>query len=125
MINFDLAKMKQYLGFLEEGAIIKFTPGIAGGALVRILKDKQVGVEKMTLWVQTNASLWSELGVDVQGKLKVILGDMEELSWFNSSWAIDSMRKGLPELASLFLGWPKARRWLARQIEEISKNVRG
>lgn len=118
--------LKNLGGVFGKGIIIQMAPKIAQGALVELLKAKGVDVKKATQWVESNKELWKELEPSHQERLKMLGRKAGRLDFMNVDWAIDAMRKELPALASLFLGWRKANNWLGRQIEimrsEITKN---
>lgn len=118
--------LKNLGGFLGKGIIAQMLPQITQGALVELLKAKKVDVKKATQWVENNNELWKELEPEHQERLKMLAHKAGRVDFMNVDWAIDAMRKELPALASLFLGWRKANNWLGRQIEimrsEITKN---
>ena len=81
--------------------------------------------EDMVAWVEADRNLWKELPENYKktfGDYGPKLGDME---WFTYEWVVDCGRETAPALASLFMGWPKGKEWLTRQIEDIKKHIRG
>ena len=114
---------KKLSGFFGKGIIVQMAPQIAQGALVELLKAKKVDVKKATQWVESNNELWKELEPSHQERLKMLARKAGRVDFLNVDWAIDAMRKELPALASLFLGWRKANNWLARQIEIMKTNM--
>ena len=119
-----MAKIPKNLGnILLKGGLIEIAPGIAGGMLVEMLKAKGVNVRKASSWVQKNTSLWDTLEPEYQVMLKDLAGKVGDINWLDTDWVIDSLRKDLPAIASLFLGWKKANNWLKRQVEIIRKEV--
>jgi len=98
-------------------------PSIARGALVELLKQKGVTVEVIIQWVQEKRSLWSQIGPEDRGKLKRMISKVGDVSWLTTDWAIGAVRKDLPGVASLFMGWPKAKTWLDRQIKELQREL--
>ena len=112
--------LKKYGGILGKGAIINVTPAIAQGALIELLKKENVGT--VTEWVQSNRSLWDSLGIQNQERLHR-LTKMGNIDWLTAEWAIDSIRKDLPAITSLFLGWKKAHNWLERQVVIIKSEL--
>ncbi len=110
-------------GFLGKGIISQMAPQIAQGALVELLKAKKVDIKKATQWVESNNELWKELEPEHQERLKMLARKAGRVDFMNVDWAIDAMRKELPALASLFLGWRKANNWLGRQIEIMRTNM--
>ena len=117
--------LKQYGDILLTGGLIGIAPGIAGGMLVELLKEKEVDIKKATGWVESNTSLWSLLEPDHQAMLKDLASRAGNIDWLSADWVIDSIKSDLPAVASLFLGWKKANNWLKRQVEIIRKEVEG
>ena len=115
--------LKQYGNLLLKGGLIEVAPGIAGGMLVELLKEKEVDIKKASNWVQNNTSLWDTLKPDHQAMLKDLANRAGNIDWLDADWVISSLKGDLPAVASLFLGWKKANNWLKRQVEIIRKEV--
>jgi hypothetical protein len=115
--------LQKYGPGMLHGLVAQFAPGIARGALVELLKHQKVNTKIVTEWVQKDRSLWAQIGPDDRESLKKLVAKVNDVSWITSDWAINAVRKDLPAIASLFLGWKKARNWLDRQIEELKREL--
>lgn len=114
--------LKQYGGLFGKGLLGVAAPAVAKGFLIENLKG--ISVKQVSEWVTMNKSLWGELNPQNKDTIKNILSEyVTDLTWFTADWVIDSLKKDLPALASLFLGWKKASNWLERQIEYAKKGV--
>ena len=113
--------IKEYAGVLGTGFVAEMAPSILKGALVTALKDKTV--KEATEWVEKKVSLWDTLSVKQQEGLKTLAQKAGRLNWLTGEWVIGAIRKDLPLLASLFLGWRKAHNWLDRQVIIIRQEV--
>lgn len=113
----------ELLKIFGKGLTIKMAPGIAKGALVGVLKQKEVDVKIATKWVEDNIRLWDVIEPRYQESLRRLVQRVGNAEWLTLDWAIDSMRYDLPSLASLFIGWKKANNWLGRQVEIIRKEI--
>lgn len=108
---------------LGRGVATPFAPAIMGGTLVSLFKRWKLDVEKTTVWVLENKSLWDHMGEERQQQMKKLVQKVGSLDWMNAEWAIKSLKAEFPAVASLFLGWPKAYNWLERQLEMIKKQA--
>jgi hypothetical protein len=106
-----------------KGLLSQAAPGIAQGFLVELLKSKKVDVNKVSKWVLENRSLWGELEPNEQDGLRRLAAKAGDLSWMDANWVINAIRRDLPSVASLFLGWTKARNWLERQVEDLKREA--
>ena len=122
-MRIGLPDLKNYAGMLRKGLIIEMAPEIAKGMLVELFKSKKVTAESACDWVQSNSSLWKTLEPKEQRMLKNLAVKGGNLDWLEAAWVIAAIKKDLPAVASLFLGWKKANNWLIRQVEIIKKEV--
>ena len=115
---------KKVGNLLTKGLTSQFAPGILRGALVSLFRGLKLDVEKTTTWVVENRSLWGSMGEEHQGQVKLMAQKVGSLDWLDAEWAIKALKDDFPAVASLFLGWPKAKNWLSRQLEDIKKKAR-
>lgn len=118
-----LPNIKKYAGMFSHGLVISMAPEIAKGALVELLKNKDVDFKKASVWVQNNTSLWEILGPEGQGMLRNVARRVGNIDWLTADWVIEAIKGDLPAVASLFLGWKKANNWLKRQVKIIKEKV--
>lgn len=111
------------MSWLLRGLTSQFAPSIAAGALVELLAEEKIDVKKISQWVQENHSLLDDLKPEDQANLKKIAEEVGEVNWLTTEWAIEAIRVDFPAVASLFLGWPKARNWLRRQVEALKREI--
>jgi len=107
----------------SKGFVIKMAPEIAKGMLVEMFRAKKVSITSASDWVQNNTSLWKTLDPDEQAMLKNLAERVGNIDWLDFSWTVNAIKTDFPAVASLFLGWVKARNWLTRQVEIIKKEV--
>ena len=121
-MNDIFSQIKGYVGPTLKGLVSQFVPDIAKGFMVENLG--KVSVEEVISYVETNQSLWGKMTPESREKAKTTIREYaSNFDWFTVDWAIEAVRKDLPKLASLFLGWTKARNWLKRQIKEIRTEI--
>ena len=118
-----LPDLNKYAGMFSKGFVIKMAPEIAKGMLVEMFRAKKVSVTSASDWVQNNTSLWKTLDPDEQAMLKNLAERVGNIDWLDFSWTVNAIKTDFPAVASLFLGWVKARNWLTRQVEIIKKEV--
>jgi len=114
---------KKFGGILGKGLTAQFAQALVKGALVELLKGRKVDVEKATIWIESNTSLWDTLGPHGQEQLRRAAKLIGNVEWLTTAFVIDSLRKELPSVASLFLGWLRARHWLERQVKQIKEEI--
>jgi len=115
--------VKRYGRLLGKGFIADKAPEIAKGLIVEMLKAKGVNVKKATEWVQGNACLWDTLEPKYQNIIIRLRRNAGRLDWLTADWIIDAMKRDIPSVASLFIGWRKGKNWLARQAEIIKERT--
>jgi len=112
-----------YGKLLGVGFTTTMAPKILKGALVEYFVAQNVSLDEASEWVKSNRSIWDSLGPERQSQLKHLASKVGSVDFLTAAWAIEALRYDCPLLASLFLGDPKARKWLARQMEEIKKQL--
>lgn len=122
MTKVDIGEyVKEYAGVLGKGFVAQMAPSVLQGALVTALKDKTV--KQATEWVEKNLTLWDMLDTKQQDGLRNLACRVGRLDWLTADWTIQAIRKDLPALASLYIGWRKAYNWLVRQVDIIHREV--
>lgn len=116
-------KIKTYADILFKGGVAELAPGIVQGALVEILKAKEVDVKKASEWVNANVSLWETIEPEHQKRLLELGRYIGKPNWLTADFVIDAIKKDLPVVASLFLGWRKGKNWLERQAARIREEI--
>ncbi len=104
-----------------RGLASQFSPQITKGLLIEYLS--KVELSDIMTYVEKNTSLWSQMTPEYQAKAKKVVKMQGGLNWLTSEWLIEAVRKDIPRLASLFLGWQKARNWLDRQVIDLKERV--
>ncbi len=115
-------KVKAFAGPAMRGLGAQFAPAIAKGFLV----DQLVGVptKELIRYVEEDIPLWGLMKPEDQDKMIDLLGRVGQIDWLTADWVVAALREELPAAASLFLGWPEARSWLERQVQEIHQQLK-
>ncbi len=113
-------KVQSLAGPSMRGLAAQFAPSITKGLLIEYLG--KIKIEDIMSYVEKDVSLWSQTP-EYQAKIKKLARMQGNLSWLTSDWLIEAIRKDLPSLASMFLGWKKARNWLDRQVAELKQQI--
>jgi hypothetical protein len=118
-----LDKLKQYGGLLGKGLMTQLAPGIAEGLINELFHQWKIDRAKAIQDVQSNRSLWNEMAPDERKELNSLAVTIGNLDFITPIFIINSIKKDFPSVASLFLNWPEAQEWLARQIEDLKKEA--
>jgi len=118
-----LEHLKDFGGLTLRGLIATQAPNLFKGVLNELLRRDDITVDKVVVMVEKNQALWDQLSSDVTHSLHRAAEHVTDVDWLTPEWFIEAIKKEHPALASLFLGWRKARNWLGRQIEAIKKEL--
>lgn len=119
----DLQLLKQYADVLTKGIVIEAAPKMAAGALVRLFQAKKIDRAMVRELIRSDASLWGKVGENHRNMLRELARRVGDLSWITPGWAIESLRRDFPGIASLFLNDEPALTWLTAQLEELKKGL--
>ena len=116
-------RVQSLAGPTMRGLASLAAPQICKGLLIEYLGKVKIG--DLMSYVEKNTSLWGQVSLEHQKRAKklVVSLDQGHTEWLTSEWAIEAVRKDLPRVASLFLGWKKARNWLDRQIVDVRNQL--
>lgn len=114
-----LAKLKVF----GKGLIVEMVPGIASGIINEFFHQWNVNAAKIIQDVQSNRSLWVDLKPDQRDQLKATSQRLGNLDFITPEFLINSIKEDFPAVASLFLNWPEAGEWLARQINDLKAGI--
>lgn len=120
-----LDSLKQYAGMFGTGLIQVAAPGIASGFINELFHQWHVDVDKITEDVRNNRSLWGEMELEDHKQISNLAKKVGTLDFITPVFFINSIKKDFPGVASLFLNWPEAGEWLARQIDDLKAGVNG
>lgn len=123
MVPLSKQTISKYTGLVGRGIAATLLPLAMKGALVKFFKDRNVGIDKATDWVETDKSIWDALSSEQKAQIKHLSTKIGAMDFLTADWAISALKSDCPLLASLFLGWRKGYNWLARQIEIIKKET--
>ena len=115
-------KVKKYAGVFGKGVVAHAVPELFKAGLVEIMKKKTV--DGASTWVENNVNLWENLEPNQQKSLLKLGEFVKDLRWLTADWVIQSIKVDCPALASLFLGWGEAYKWLKRQVEIIKEEIK-
>jgi hypothetical protein len=120
----DLLNMlKGYAGMAGKALIKTAAPAMFQGVFIELISKWSLDVEKVTNWVEKDASLWEMFTHEQQDTLAGYADMIRCAEWLNSDWIIDTLVKDYPSVASLFLNWDEGHDWLDRQVEIIRRNI--
>jgi hypothetical protein len=116
-------KLKQYGGLLGRGLLLQMVPGMAEGFINKLFHDWKVDEDKLKEDVLHNKSLCENMQPDQKRQLSALQQRMGNLDFITSDLVIKSIKGDFPKVASLLHNWPEGKEWLAKQIEDIKKEV--
>lgn len=119
----DLHKLKQVADLFGRGVVLQMAPRIAGGMINRFFHEWNVDVARISQDVQHNRCLWDNLTPDQREQLKNGAQKIGSLDFITTDFIITSIRKDFLAVATLFVNWPEAGEWLARQIDELKREI--
>lgn len=107
-----------------RGMVAQFAPDLVRSALVQLFQEREVSVQEAIEWVEHDHCLWGCMKPQHQNEVRKAARILGKVDWLTADWAIKALRKDLPALASLFLGWDEGKEWLERQITMIKEQAR-
>lgn len=116
----DFKNLLPLLGTTIGAAML---PGILKGLLIDLFAKQSLDSKKLVEWVNNDISLWNMMDPKWQGTVWGLKDKLGDTKWFTPQWLIDAVGKDYPGVASLFMGWDPASKWLARQVNEIKKEI--
>lgn len=116
-----MLKIKDYLDIAKKGIIAESAPYMLQGAMIQWLT--KVKMDTIIDYVQHNTKITELINQKGWDNIKYIAGNIGDTSWFTADWAIQAVRKDNPAIASLFMGWTKARNWLERQFALLREQL--
>jgi len=120
-----LGRIKHYGGIFGRGLLLEAVPGMAAGAINGLFHQWNVDVDTITEYVQNNRSLLEEMSPETKNQLAFAAQKVGNLDFITPIFFLNSIKKDFPEVAALFLRWPEAAEWLAKQIDELKAGVNG
>lgn len=111
--------VKEYAGMIGKGLVLQMAPKITGGMVNELFHRWNMNLAEVTLDVQNDRSLWDRIDPGTQEELKHLMSLMANLDFITPEVIIEGITADFPSIASLFLGWPEAMDWLAKQIENL------
>lgn len=118
-----LENLKGFGKMTLQGIVATQAPVVLKGMLNELLRRDDITVAKVVVMVEKNQSLWSHLSPEITHSLYRAAERVPDIDFLTVEWFIDAIREDHRALASLFLGWKKARNWLTRQIEAIKAEL--
>lgn len=109
---------------LNSGLVNQFGPTIAKGLITEAHKKGKFNVDIIICYVREDIALWDTIPLEYRQKVQGQVKKIGRLDWLTTEWLLQSQREEIPEVCSLFLGWPEAMTWLDKQIREIKANLR-
>ena len=120
----DMAKVKEVADTLKRGLMLQMAPEIAGGLVNGLFHQWNVDIKKVTEDVRENKSFWFMMDAEQHEQLRVLAEKLGEVDFLTAEVVINGIKKDFPGVASLFLNWPEAGKWLLLQIEDVKARAR-
>ena len=121
VVSSVINKIKEMAAPALMGLGAQFVPDMAKGLIIEYIG--KVPIDELIAYIEKNESLWDRLEPKHQAMAKKMASSLDDLSWLTAEWAINAIKEENPKIASLFLGWRKARNWLVRQAEIIRREL--
>lgn len=118
-----LDALKQYAGIFGKGLLLQIAPGVAEGFINDLFHEWKVDAAKVKQDVLNNKPLLDEMKPEQLAQLKSLKQRVGSLDFITPDLVINSIKHDFPGVASLFVNWPEAGEWLARQIEDLKKQA--
>lgn len=112
-----LDKLRGILNTGFTGFFLSQAPDIMQGFIAEFLKD--VSPQQVISYVSQDKSIWDMVPEKDKETIRTQAQRLGDMEWLTPEWFIEALREDLPELASLFLSWDDAYKWLERQIESF------
>jgi hypothetical protein len=109
--------------YYGKGLIVQLVPGMAAGVIIELFSEWKVDVASITRDVQNNHSLSADLKEEQKQQLAQVARQVGSLDFITSEFVINAIKKDFPAVASLFLNWGMAGKWLERQINELKEGI--
>lgn len=113
--------LERYGNILLGGLIAEVSPELFKGILIELLS--KTTVEEASDWITKDYVLLDKIEPKYLARIKKFVPRFGDTSWFTADWVIEALRKDVPALASLFIGWKKGYNWLGRQVEIIQREI--
>jgi hypothetical protein len=115
--------IKQYAGIFGKGLLLQIAPGVAEGFINKLFHEWKVDTNKVWQDVLNNKSLLDEMKPEQLEQLKTLKQRVGSLDFITPDLVIKSIKDDFSGVASLFMNWPPAGEWLAKQIEGLKKQA--
>ena len=102
--------------------LLKFAgPEVLSGMLSEFLG--KITVKEIAIWVTLEKRIWDEIPPGYQSQLKKFSANLDNLDWLTVEWAVLAVKGKNPGVASLFINWPEAREYLAKQLVDMKEEI--
>ena len=122
MANF-IDQLKHYSGTVGKSLMGEMVPGMAAGLITEQFHEWNINLADITNDIKNNRSLWAGLEEEQKRQLAFAAKRIGSLDFITVDWFIDAIKKDFPAVASLFLNWDMAGKWLERQINELKEDI--
>lgn len=118
-----LETIQQYAGIFGKGLLLQIAPEVAEGFINKLFHEWKVDTDKVKQDVLNNKSLLDEMKPEQLEQLKTLKQRVGSLDFITPDLVIKSIKDDFHGVASLFVNWPEAKEWLAKQIEDLKKQA--
>ena len=119
----SFGKLRQLADMIGKGLIQQAVPGIAQGMINKFFHEWKIDAARITQDVESGRSLWADLKPEQRKQLKVASQRIGSLDFITPALVVDAIKEDFSGIASMFLNWPEAGEWLARQVDELKRNM--
>ena len=118
-----LDSLKEYAGLFSKGLILEMAPGIAGGIVNELCHEWNLNIAKVTEDIRENKSFWFKMDAEQHEQLRVLAEKLGEVDFLTPDVVINGIKKDFSGIASLFINWEPAMKWLTEQVEDIKSKI--
>lgn len=106
---------------LLQGFIVDQAPSLMRGAMEQYLCE--LTPQLVMEYADKNISLWSQIPEEHRNQIIHYAPKVHDWSWFTADWLIDEASSINSAVASTYLSYPPASRWLKEQIADLKKHA--
>jgi len=119
----NIGNFKDVANIFGRGLLLEMAPGVAGGFINDLFHSWKVDVAKITSHVKNDTYLWEKVTDEQWDQLKTASDKVGGLDFLTVDVVVGGIKKDFPAVASLFLNWPEAGQWLARQLDMLRQEL--
>ena len=103
--------------------MLQMAPEVAGGLINGFCHQWNMNVAKVTEDVRENKSFWLKMEPEQHEQLRALAEKLGDVDFLTTDVVINGIKKDFSGIASLFINWEPATKWLTEQIEDIKSKI--